>query len=100
MIIVATGIFIEQPSLPELQQLKFSSYKNHYTYKGLIGVSPSGAVFVSDPYSVSISDKQLTRLCAILDILESSNSVMADRGFDIEEDLALLEVKVEHTPIL
>ena len=99
VIIDATEIFIEQPSLPELQQLTFSNYKNHNTYKGLIGISPSGAVvFVSDLYPGSISDKQLTRRCGILDLLENGDSVMADRGFDIEEDLALLGVRLNIPP--
>ena len=49
VIIDATEVFVEQPALPELQQLTFSTYKNTNTYKGLIGISPSGAVvFVSD----------------------------------------------------
>ena len=33
VIIDATEIFIETPSLPELQQMTYSSYKNHNTYK-------------------------------------------------------------------
>ena len=74
VIIDATEIFIEQPSLPEIQQLTFSNYKNHNTYKGLIGISPSGAVvFMSDLYPGSISDKQLTKRCGILDLLESGD---------------------------
>ena len=98
VIIDATEIFIEQPSLPELQQLTFSNYKNHNTYKGLIGISPSGAItFISDLYPGSISDKQLTRECGILDLLESGDSLMADRGFDIE-DLALLGVRLNIPP--
>ena len=57
-------------------------------YKGLIGISPSGSVtFVSDLYSGSISHKQLTRRCGLLDLLEPGDSVMADTGFDIKEDL-------------
>ena len=47
VIIDATEIFIQQSSLPELQQRTFSSYKNHNTYKGLIVISPSGAVSVT-----------------------------------------------------
>ena len=62
VIIDATEIFIQQPSLPELQQRTFSSYKNHNTFKALIGISPSGAVtFVSRLYPGNISDKELTR---------------------------------------
>ena len=36
VIIDATEIYVEQPHLPDLQQLMFSSYK----YKALIGISP------------------------------------------------------------
>ena len=101
VVIDATEIFVEQPSLPELQQLIFSSYKNYNTYKGLIGISPSGAViFVSDLYPGSISDKELTRQCGLLDKLESGDSVMADRGFDIEDDLILLGIKLNILPFL
>lgn len=48
VVIDATEIFIEQPSSPMAQQLTFSSYKNHNTFKALIGITPSGAIsFVS-----------------------------------------------------
>ena len=36
VIIDATEIFVENPSVPEMQQRTFSSYKNHNTYKGKI----------------------------------------------------------------
>ena len=77
VIIDATEIFVEQPAIPELQQLTFSSYKNHNTYKGLIGIAPTGAVvFVSDLYPGAISDKELTRRCGILDMLDKGDAVM------------------------
>lgn len=38
-IIDATEIYIEQPKNPEVQQLTFSTYKNHNTLKTLIGIS-------------------------------------------------------------
>ena len=92
---------MERPALPELQQLTYSSYKNHNTYKGLIGISPSGAVtFISDLYPGSISDKELTRCSGILDLLEEGDSVMADRGFDIKEDLDLLGVRLNIPPFM
>ena len=101
VIIDATEIFVQQPAIPELQQLTFSNYKNHNTYKGLIGISPSGAVIlVSDLYPGSISDKELTRRSGLLGALERGDSVMADRGFDIEEDLTLLGVKLNIPPFL
>ena len=58
VIIDATEIFVETSSLPEFQQMTYSSYKSHNTYKTLIGISPGGAVtFVSKLFPGSISDK-------------------------------------------
>ena len=102
MIIDATEVFIQQPSLPELQQRMFSSYKNHNnTFKALIGISPSGAAtFVSKLYPGNISDKELTRQSGLLDLLEHGNSIMADRGFDIMDDLVPRGVKLNIPPFL
>ena len=101
VIIDATEVFVEQPALPELQQLTFSTYKNTNMYKGLIGISPSGAVvFVSDLYPGCISDKELTRKCGILDMLDKGDTLMADRGFDIEGDLILRGVRLNIPPFL
>ncbi|XP_057293202.1 uncharacterized protein LOC130621831 [Hydractinia symbiolongicarpus] len=64
VIIDCTEIFTEMPSSYRSQSATFSSYKHHNTAKGLVGIAPSGAVTFN----------MVTRL-------------MADRGFDIEEDL-------------
>ena len=56
--------------------------------------------FVSDLYPGSTSDKELTRRSGLLDMLEPGDSVMADRGFDIEEDLALIGVRLNIPPFL
>ena len=101
VIIDATEIYVEQPKLPELQQITFSNYKNDNTYKGLVGISPNGVItFVSLLYPGSISDKELTRGCGILELLEEGDSVMVDRGFDIEDDLVLLGVHLNIPPFL
>ena len=101
VIIDATEIYIEQPKLPELQQTTFSNYKNDNTYKILVGISPDGAVtFVSSLYLGCISDKELTKKSGILDLLEPGDSVMADRGFEIEEDLMLIGVRLNIPPFL
>ena len=85
-----------QPSLPELQQRTLSSYKNHNTFKALIGT----VIFVSKLYPGSISDKELTRQSGILDLLEQGDTIMADRGFDIMEDLAPRGVRLNIPPFL
>ena len=101
VIIDATEVYIDQPRLPDIQQMTFSNYKNSNTFKGLIGISPDGVItFVSSLYPGSISDKELTRQSGILDLLESGDSVMADRGFDIEDDLILRGVHLNIPPFL
>lgn len=101
VIIDATEVYIDKPRLPDIQQMTFSHYKNSNTFKGLIGISPDGVItFVSSLYPGSISDKELTRQSGILDLLQSGDSVMADRGFDIEDDLILRGVRLNIPPFL
>ena len=101
VIIDTTEVYIEKPSLPDLQQMTFSNYKNNNTFKGLIGISPSGVMtFVYSLFSASISDKELTRQSGILALLEKGDSVMADRGFDTEAYLIPLGVKLNIPPFL
>ena len=101
VIIDATEIFVETPALPEFQQMTFSSYKNHNTFKALVGISPGGAItYVSTLYPGSISDQQLTKKSGLIDLLEKGDSVMADRGFNIQDDLTPLGVRVNIPPFL
>ena len=54
----------------------------------MLGISPSGyPSYVSSLYVGRVSDKKITRDCGILDLLEPGDQIMADRGFDIEDDL-------------
>ena len=45
-------------------------------------------------------DKVVTRKSGLLDFLENGDSVMADRGFDIQDDLTPLGVKLNILPFL
>ena len=88
VIIDCTEIFVEMASSFRSQSATYSSYKSHNTAKGLIGISPAGAVtFVSDLYAGRSSDKQITKDGGILDLLEEGDSIMADKGFEIADDL-------------
>ena len=52
--------------------------------------SPTGAIiFVSKCWGGRASDKTITSKCSFLDRLLNGNLVLADRGFDIVEDLVL-----------
>ena len=81
--------------LPFHSNSLFSHYKSYVTYKGLIGVSPSGSMkFVSELYDGSISDKEIVRKSGILEkeLWSHGDSVMAERGFTIESELKELKV--------
>ena len=101
MIVDATEVKVVQPSDPVEQQMTFSHYKNTNTFKGLIGISPSGAVSLVSPlYSGSISDKELTLESGLAGLLEKGDSVMADRGFDVSDLLQPLGVHLNIPPFL
>ena len=44
VVLDATEIRVEKPSLSDIQQMTFSTYKNRNPYKALLGISPSGAI--------------------------------------------------------
>lgn len=101
LIIDATEFGIERPSSLVSQAGTFSSYKNKNTVKVLIGIIPSGAiVFISPTYEGSISDKKLVQLSGLLEKLEVGDEVMADKGFDIQDVLAPLGVRLNIPPFL
>ena len=101
VILNATEIYVQKPGLPDLQQMTFSNYKNDNTYKVLVGISPVGTItFISDLYAGGISDKELTKRSGILQLLETGDTVMEDRGFDIQDDLTPLSVGLSVPPFL
>lgn len=90
VIIDCTEIFIERPKSLLNQAATWSSYKHHNTFKFLIGISRNGYItFVSDCYPGRFSDQQIIRDSGFYDGLEYGDEVMADRGFQIKEDLML-----------
>ncbi|XP_076853828.1 uncharacterized protein LOC143509219 [Brachyhypopomus gauderio] len=95
VILDCTELRCESPNAITLHCETFSTYKSHTTFKGLIGVSPSGVVtFVSRLFTGAISDKEITRLSGIIDLLEEGDEVMADKGFLIENLLSVAGAKL------
>ena len=75
----------------------YSNYKHHVTYKGLLGIAPSGAItFISKLYEGSISDKEIVKRRSILNknLWDDNDSIMAERGFTIQNELAPLDVEL------
>ena len=90
VIIDCAEVFIEQPKSLTNQAATWSDYKHHNTMKFLVGITPSGFIsFLSDCYGGRASDKFITADSGLYDLLERDDEVMADRGFQIREELML-----------
>lgn len=101
VVIDCTEIKVQVPSSLHLQSQMYSNYKSCTTLKGLIGITPHGAVcFVSSLYTGSISDREITKCCGILDLLEPNDSIMADKGFNISDLLESKQVELNLPPYL
>ncbi|XP_013394003.1 uncharacterized protein LOC106161553 [Lingula anatina] len=97
VILDCTELFIERPSGYVTQSETYSSYKSHNTAKGLVGIAPNGFItYVSDLAPGRMSDKEMTELSGLVDLMDEGDSVMADRGFLIDEYLA--KRKTENCP--
>lgn len=83
-IIDCTEYYVQKPLRPAAQKATWSSYKHSNTLKQLIAITPSGAIsFLSDVYSGSISDAAIVRESKFVDLVEETDDIMADRGFNI-----------------
>src|SRR6218665_3625708 len=82
-------MFTQKPSSLVGNSQLFSSYKNHTTLKGLIGISLHGSVtFVSSLFSGCISDIEITKNSEILNLPKPGDSLMANKGFTVAKLLA------------
>ncbi|GBO36022.1 hypothetical protein AVEN_95874-1 [Araneus ventricosus] len=96
VIVDCTEFPIQKPNSPAEQQMTFSFYKNTNTLKGMIGIMPSGTIsFISPLYCGSISDKELFIKSQLMDLLEPNDVVMADKGFQIEQELQKISCKLK-----
>lgn len=90
VVIDCAEVFIERPKSLESQAATWSDYKSHNTIKFLIGISPAGFItFISDAYGGRASDKFICSDSGFYDCLERNDEVMADRGFQIKEELMM-----------
>ena len=66
-------------------------------YKGLVDIAPTGRItFISELYDGSISDVEIVQRYGILekDLKDESDSLMADKGFTVENLLKPLGVSL------
>ncbi|KAM7312561.1 uncharacterized protein ISCGN_009466 [Ixodes scapularis] len=102
VILDATEVKCEASSSLVLQSATFSPYKSTNTFKGLIGISPDGTVtFISELFTGSMSDKECVEKSGFLKLpFDDGDSVMADKGFRIEEMLKKINVRLNIPPFL
>ena len=77
----------QTPSSLVLRSETYSTYKSNTTFKGLIGIAPSGHItFISQLYAGSISHMELAVRSGILKLhFYDSYIVMANKGFKISD---------------
>ena len=91
VIIDCTELRCKMPSSLLLNSELFSSYKNNPTVKALLGNSPKGFfAFIGQLYTGSTSDREMVERSNILNLpFSDRDSVMADKGFTIQDVLPL-----------
>ena len=83
-------LFIEKPSNLLPKSCTWLQYKHHNTAKYLISVTPQAIIsFISNAWGGRVSDKHIVENCGYLRHLLPGDVVLADRGFDIADSLAL-----------
>ena len=98
-IIDGTEIFIETPKSHKRQKQTWSQYKHHNTMKILVAVAAnSSIIFTSKAYSGSISDKRITNDCGYLDLVEPYSILMADKGFNINDECLARHIRLVVPP--
>ena len=80
---------MERPYSFEARAQTYSNYKNHNTVKVLIGISPCGTIsFLSKCWGGRVTDKFITHESGFLKLIDPGDVIIADRGFDIGDDIA------------
>ena len=93
-------IFIERATSLSARSETYSNYKSHNTAKFFVAISPTGAIiFISKSWGGHTSDKMIISKRGFLDKISYGDLVLADRGFDIVEDLGLRGASLAITAI-
>ena len=88
----------QEPQRMDLQEPPIQLQKS-YTVKFLV-TSPTGSIiFVSKCWGGRVCDKTKTSKCSLLDHLIHGDLVLADRYFDIVENLVLLGMALAIPPL-
>ncbi|XP_035672019.1 uncharacterized protein LOC118413010 [Branchiostoma floridae] len=85
-IIDCTEIEVQRPSLAKANGQIFSNYKNRPTLKVFIACTPAGTVsFVSKSAGGKMSDKEIVSRSNLVEGFDFGDTLLADRGFNIQD---------------
>ena len=94
-------IFIERPTSFKARAQTYSNYEKHNTVKFLIGITPAGIISYLLPcWGGRVSDKELTRESGFLNLIDPGDEILADRGFLIEDELAIRGARLTNHPCI
>jgi len=94
-------VFIQRPTCLTARALTYSNYKSHNTVKFLVSITPTGAAsFISKCRGGRVSDCHLSINSGFLRQLNYGDLVVADRGFDISDDLAMVRASLAIPPFI
>ncbi|CAN7943942.1 unnamed protein product [Ixodes hexagonus] len=98
----ATEVRCEVPTSFVTQSELYSHYKSTHTFKGLVGVSPCGLLtFVSELFTGCTSDRECVIRSGFLELeFDHGDSIMADKGFRIEDLIKEKGVTLNIPPFL
>lgn len=101
VVLVCTEIQIQKPKCLSCRIKLYSNYKSTFTLKFLIGVSPGGLItYISQPYGGRASDRSLFVQSGLIQKMNSSDAIMVDKGFLIDDLCMSKNIQIIRPPFL
>ena len=86
---------IKKPSNSKVQQITYSHYKTKNTLKSVPGITPGGLIsYIPPVYGGSVSDRMFIERSDLPSMCNPKDSVMIDKGFDVQDLFATHDVTV------
>jgi len=96
VIIDCFELFVDRAVSLKTRAETWSNYKQHNIVKFLIGITPQGTIsFISNGWVGRASDQEITVASGFLDKLVRGDVVLADRGFNISEDVGMYQARLQ-----
>jgi len=101
MVLDTTSIHIQTPYHYRQQGNTHSPYKGACVVNFLVGIRGGGSIsYVSDGFEGGISDRSLLEMSGLKELLEPGDLILVDRGFNVQDKMDEIGVKVLHPPFL